>query len=93
MGGEDGGYDWMIFPVIWIGICAEDVYVNQSALLDRGVTELKSGDKVQFLRLENWPWRFDWILVVNSRDSSSESQRFFFGFGEGRCCSGVGRWG
>ncbi len=67
--------------MIWIGICAEDVYVNQSALLDRGVTELKSGDKVQFLRLENWPWGFDWILVVNSRDSSSESQgvSFFFG--------------
>jgi len=31
----------------------EDVYVNQSALLDRGVTELKSGDKVQFLRRDD----------------------------------------
>lgn len=47
----------------------EDVYVNQSALLDRGVTELKSGDKVQFLRLEIRIWGFYWILVVTSCDN------------------------
>ena len=71
--GWRGGYDWtMTWPKVWSGlefVPLEDVYVNQSALLDRGVTELKSGDKVQFLRLEIRIWGFDWILVVTSCDN------------------------